>query len=191
MTALVLDFGGPVLRTPFELVRGGEKRAGLPPGSLAWSGPFDPDADPDWRLQQAGGISEREYWRRRIEEFASLTGRAVEFTSLMGLLYDAPESELVRVQAAELIRDAKASGLVVAVLTNDLLAFHGEEWVAGLQVLRRVDLVVDGSVEGALKPEPAAYQLMLDRLSLLPSDLLFVDDQPANVGGQSRWGFPR
>jgi hypothetical protein len=34
MKALVLDFGGPVLRTPFELLRGGERRAGLPPGSL-------------------------------------------------------------------------------------------------------------------------------------------------------------
>ncbi|MGD9957681.1 MAG: HAD family phosphatase, partial [Candidatus Nanopelagicales bacterium] len=55
MTALVLDFGGPVLRTPFELLRGGEARVGLSEGSLAWTGPFDPDADADWRLMQAHG----------------------------------------------------------------------------------------------------------------------------------------
>jgi putative hydrolase of the HAD superfamily len=190
MIALVLDFGGPVLRTPFELLRGGEQRAGLSPGSLSWAGPFDPDTDPDWRLLQSGGISEREYWRRRTEEFASLTGCPAEFTALTGVLYDAPESDVVRPEADQLIRDAKDAGFVVAVLTNDLLAFHGAEWVAGLDVLRQVDLVVDGSVEGVLKPDAAAYQLVLDRLELEAIDLLFVDDQPANIRGAESLGIP-
>ncbi len=178
-----------MLRTPFEMLRRGEERAGLPPMSLAWSGPFDPAADHDWRLQQAGRISEREYWQRRAEEFAELSGRPVGVLELMGVLFDQSEEHLVRPQARQLIDHAKAAGISVAVLTNDLLAFHGSEWVSRLTVLRDLDLLIDGSVEGMLKPDPAIYRLAVDRLHVDVSEVLFVDDQPVNVLGAEAVGM--
>ncbi len=95
-TAVVLDFGGPVLRTPFELLRVGERSVGLEPGTLDWSGPFDPSSDADWRLMQSGGITEREYWQRKADRFAELTGREATFQGLMDVLFSADEDELVR-----------------------------------------------------------------------------------------------
>jgi putative hydrolase of the HAD superfamily len=189
MKALILDFGGPVLRTPFELLRSGERRLGLEPGALGWTGPFDPAADEDWRLLQSGAISERTYWERKVGEFARITGRVATFRQLMGVLFDEAERELVRPEALALVNDARASGLSVAVLTNDLQAFHDPDWVARMRVLDLVDVLVDGSVEGVLKPEAAIYHLALDRLGIRTGDALFVDDQPANVAGAEAVGI--
>jgi putative hydrolase of the HAD superfamily len=183
MRALLLDFGGPVLKTPFELLRGGEARAGLPDGSLAWTGPFDPSADPDWRRMQRGGITERAYWQIKADEFAALTGREASFRGLMDVLFAGGEDELVRPEARDVVAVAKQAGLVVAVLTNDMRAFHGDEWVARMTILREMDAVVDGSVEHVLKPDPRIYRLAVDRLGVGPEDCLFVDDQPGNVDG--------
>lgn len=172
-----------MLRTPFELLRGGEARAGLAPGTLAWTGPFDPASDEPWGRMQAGGITEREYWQLRADEFARLTGAPATFTSLMDALFDAPEDELVREGARGLVTLARSAGLAVAVLTNDMRAFHGDAWVERMTVLREVDLVVDGSVEHVLKPDPRIYRLVTDRLGVSPEACLFVDDQPGNVAG--------
>lgn len=183
MKALVLDFGGPVLRTPFELLRSGERAVGLTPGTLDWTGPFDPAADSDWRLMQDGGMTERAYWARKAEQFAELTGAPATFGGLMDVLFAAAESELVRPEAVDLIDAARAAGLAVAVLTNDMRAFHGDVWVARMRVLDLVDVLVDGSVEHVLKPDPRIYRLALERLRLHAADCLFVDDQPGNIAG--------
>lgn len=53
-----LDFGGPLRRTPFELLRATERRLGLPPLTFDWRGPFDPDGDPLWQRLQARMIGE-------------------------------------------------------------------------------------------------------------------------------------
>ena len=185
----MLDFGGPVLRTPFELLRSAEARSGLADGTLGWSGPFAPDRDELWRLQQSGGMSEREYWSRRAESFAALTGREPTFRGLMDVVFAAPEVELVRAEALDLMRAARDAGLAVAVCTNDLRAFHGDAWVDALDVLHLVDVVVDGSVEHILKPDPRIYRMVTDRLGVDAPDCLFVDDQPGNIAGAEAVGM--
>ena len=190
MKALLLDFGGPVLRTPFELLRGGEVRAGLAQGSLGWTGPFDPLADVEWRRMQRGDITEREYWQRRADEFAALTGREASFRGLMDVLFAGAEDELVRPEARDAVALAKRAGLSVAVLTNDMRAFHGDEWVARMSILGEMDVVVDGSVEHVLKPDPRIYRLAAERLGVDAEDCLFVDDQPGNVDGARAVGMP-
>jgi putative hydrolase of the HAD superfamily len=189
LAALVLDFGGPVLKTPFELLRSGERALGLAAGSFDWTGPFRPSADADWLLMQAGGITERDYWQRKADQFSRLTGRAATFHALMDALYDLPESQLIRAGARELVADARAAGLAVAVCTNDLRAFHSPEWVARLTILDSVDVLVDGSVEHVLKPDPAIYRMVTDRLGVPAQQCLFVDDQPANVAGARAVGM--
>ena len=54
MKAVVLDFGGPVLVTPFERVAALERSLRVAPGTFAWRGPFDPATDPRWRAIQGG-----------------------------------------------------------------------------------------------------------------------------------------
>ena len=189
MKALVLDFGGPVLKTPFELRDIGERAEGLTPGSYTWTGPFAPSADDDWRDMQAGRMTERDYWQRRAEEFAALTGGPATFQALLRGMYDVDEDLLVRPEARAMIAHARDLGMTVIFLTNDLQAFHGREWLDRMTVLRSVDLIVDGSVEHVLKPDPAIYRLAIDRMGVEADDCLFLDDQPANVAGAEAVGM--
>ena len=189
MTVLVFDFGGPVLLTPFELRSVGERSLGLPAGTLAWAGPFDPDSVIDWRVFQSRGMNEREYWARRCEEFAELSGEPAEMPYFMAHLYSGSEDELVRPAARQLILDAKAAGIPVGILTNDLTAFHDQEWLDRMTILREFDYMVDGRTDGVHKPDPRAYRLMAERMGVDPSECVFVDDQPGNLAGAQAVGM--
>lgn len=189
-SALVLDFGGPVLLTIFELVA----RA---PGTVVHDllherGPLAPAERPDpvWADLQAGRITERGYWEARSAEWHALGGTGPDIRALVAHLFEPPRPELIRPQARALIRDAKAAGVPVAILTNDMQAFHTAEWIEQMDVLREVDLIVDGSIEGYLKPHPRLYELLSERMGVAYADMVFLDDQAANIRGAEALGIP-
>lgn len=188
--ALVLDFGGPVLLTPFELVT---NEPGTPAyGLLHQRGPLATAAQPDpvWEDLQAGGITERAYWDARAEQWHDSGGHEPDIRAMIAHLYDPPRPELVREQARTLVRDARAAGLPVAILTNDLRAFHSEEWIERIEIVGDVDVLVDGSVEGHLKPAPRLYELLAERLGVAYADMVFLDDQRTNIRGAEALGIP-
>lgn len=172
-----------MLLTPFELRHVGERDLGLPPGTFSWTGPFAPEQDADWRAFQAGEMNEREYWALRSAEFGELTGEPATMPALCSHLYSGAEVELVRPGARSLISDAKAQGIPVGVLTNDLTSFHDEDWLARMSVISDFDVLVDGRTEGVYKPDPRAYELIIERLGIDPRTTIFIDDQPINLRG--------
>jgi len=177
---LLLDFGGPILLTPFELL----EKASASLGPITWRGPFDPSSDDEYIRWQTGEITERDYWVIRSGAYG------LETVELMRCFYEPPGDELVRPEMAELIMRERARGRVVGVLTNDLGAFHGPEWQDGISILKELDFIVDGSVTGFLKPDPRAYLAALDVLGGPdPADVVFVDDQLGNVRGAESVGM--
>jgi putative hydrolase of the HAD superfamily len=188
--ALVLDFGGPVLLTPFELVADGP---GTPAyGLLHLRGPLATAGQPDpvWEDLQAGRITERAYWDARAEQWHESGGDEPDIRAMIAHLYEPPRPELVREQARALVRDARAAGLPVGILTNDLRAFHTEDWIERIEIVGDVDVVVDGSVEGHLKPAPRLYELLSERLGVSYGDMVFLDDQRTNIRGAEALGIP-
>ncbi|GAA1937267.1 HAD-IA family hydrolase [Nocardioides marmoribigeumensis] len=187
--ALVLDFGGPVLLTIFELV---ELEPDTPAHALLHGrGPLaQPGSDPDWDDLQAGRITERTYWAHRSEEWHQAGGVGRDIRALVAHLFEPARPELIRDQARALIRDARAAGIPVSILTNDMKAFHSDQWLAEMDVLREIDLIVDGSVEGFLKPDPRLYQLLGERLDVALDDMVFLDDQATNIRGAEAIGIP-
>jgi putative hydrolase of the HAD superfamily len=192
LPALILDFGGPVLLTPFELA------AQQGPGTAAYDllaarGPLaSAEApDPDWVALQAGEITERAYWDHRAMEWMELDGgRGVgSIQEMIAHLYEPARPELVRASAVSLIEEARAAGHPIGVLTNDLKAFHTDAWIAQMRVLDEVDVLVDGSVEGYLKPHPRLYELMAERLGVGFDEMVFVDDQSSNIRGAEGLGI--
>jgi len=187
--ALVLDFGGPVLLTPFELVA---RCPDTPAHDLLFErGPLATAAKPDraWQELQEGRITERAYWASRAREWHEAGGKEPDIRAMIAHLYEPARSELVRAQARELVRDARAAGHPVAILTNDLRAFHTQEWIDRIEIVGDVDVLVDGSVEGHLKPDPRLYQLLADRLDVDFADMVFLDDQRSNIRGAEALGI--
>jgi putative hydrolase of the HAD superfamily len=186
LRALLLDFGGPVLRSPFELLDDLPRLFDFAPerlGELTWHGPFDLDRDWRWRAFQAGEMTEREYWTVQNAELGRLVGRPLSTLESFTLLYGQPEERVVRPEAIDAIRRVRADGVPIGVLTNDLSAFHPPEWIEAAEVLKLVDHLVDCSTLGFLKPDPRSYAAAIDALGVAPADIVFLDDQPANVRG--------
>lgn len=189
LQALVLDFGGPVLLTPFEVVRAFERRTGLVDGTFEWTGPFNEAKDPLWRAMLANELTEREYWAARADEVAAVTGRP-GLREMMAQLYPVEEiGASIRRQASETVRSARAAGLQTAVLTNDLAMFYDDQWIRSVGFLDEVDGVIDGRWTDVLKPDPAAYRHVMEMLGVDAERALFVDDQPRNVEGARAIGM--
>lgn len=189
--ALILDFGGVVTRTLFETHDLTENALGLSPGTLTWRGPFDPAGDPLWASMQNGEISERDYWMTRTREVGKLVGK--EWTSMDQFVQSARGADpalALRPQAREAILKAKAAGLKLAILSNELDLFYGVEFRSRFPLIELFDVIIDATYTQILKPDRKAYQLCLDALKLAASDCVFVDDQLKNVEGARAAGIP-
>lgn len=171
----LFDFGGVVIRSPFELHDHG------------WRGPFDPEHDDLWQRSQAGEITEREYWHLRTSEIHR--DAADPTYTFMRTLYERPEAEVVRPEVADLIAGLRADGHRVAALTNDLTAFHPPAWIERMTIVRSFDPLIDLSHAGVLKPQPAAFAQALAELGADGEDVVLLDDQIPNVDGARAAGL--
>ena len=120
--ALVLDFGGPVLLTPFELV---VDEPGTPAHGLLFErGPLATAEHPDpiWQDLQAGRITEREYWAQRAVEWDALGGHGADIRAMIAHLYEPPRPALIRELARRLVADARAAGILVSARRPDCRA---------------------------------------------------------------------
>lgn len=190
MKALVLDYGGVISKTPFETWDTTEKALGLPAGSITMTGPFDPDRDPAWAAMQAGDMTEREYWYQMVGRIGAMVGE--EWTDMVTFIRRGRGNdpmENTRPEAMEMIAQAKAAGMKLAVLSNELDLFYGPEMRARLTFLEDFDTVVDATYTKILKPDPRAYGFVTQALGLAPQDCVFVDDQPKNVRGAQEFGM--
>ena len=186
LKALLLDFGGVISKSNFEIHPLTEKILGLPPGTLTWHGPFDPASDLLWQAMQRDELTEREYWSQRAREIGELIGQTWTVNDYMLATKCTSPDEAIRPEAVETVRLAKAKGLKVGVLTNELELFYGRACMDNISILREIDMMVDATHTKILKPRPEAYHLAIDALGLAPHEILFVDDQMRNViGGQN------
>lgn len=189
--ALILDFGGVISRTLFETHAITEQALGLAPGTLTWRGPFDPEHDPLWRDMQADRISERDYWLARTREVGALLGERWErMETFVQRARGADVAAVIRPEAVAAIAAARAAGCRLAVLSNELDLFYGAGFRSRLPLLQAIDVIVDATHTGLLKPDARAYQACLDQLGLPAAACVFVDDQRRNVLGARAVGLP-
>lgn len=189
--ALILDFGGVVTRTLFETHDITERALGLPAGTLTWRGPFDPASDPLWQSMQARKITERDYWMTRTREVGALLGE--DWTDMKTFVQRArgADPELVlRPEARDAILKARAAGLKLAILSNELDLFYGESFRKRFPLIDLFDVIVDATYTKILKPDPRAYEQVLAELALSRADCVFVDDQKKNIEGAAAVGLP-
>ena len=189
--ALVLDFGGVISKTLFETHELSEKALGLAPGTLTWRGPFDPETDATWRAMQAGEMTERDYWTLRMSETGALVGETwTEFPQFIARVRGADPAAVIRPEALAAIAQAKAEGHLLAILSNELDLFYGEDFRDKLPFLTDFALIVDATYTGILKPDTRAFNFITDGLGMPASDCVFVDDQKKNLKGAETVGMP-
>jgi putative hydrolase of the HAD superfamily len=88
----------------------------------------------------------------------------------------------------ELMRELKASGLRMAMLTNNVREWE-PHWRPMLPVDEIFETVVDSAFVGCRKPEPRIYEITLERIGMRAEECVFVDDLLPNIEGARELGF--
>ena len=188
--ALVLDFGGVISKTLFETHGLTEAVLGLSPNTLRWRGPFAIETDPLWASMQRGELSERDYWLTRSREVGHLVGEDWEdMETFVKRARGADPEAVIRPEAKRAIELVADAGFKLAILSNELDLFYGAEFRGRLPLLDRFEAIIDATYTGILKPDPRAYRMVLDALSLDASACVFVDDQQRNIDGAKGCGL--
>ena len=188
--ALLLDFGNVISVSMFERHRVTESELGLPAGSLTWLGPLDPATDALWQSMQRDEISEREYWARRARELGEAVGESGwDMLAMLERLRHAVPNAVARPGIKRLVHTARERGLRVGILSNELELFWGADFLARMDIVQDMHVVVDATHTKILKPDARAYALACEGLGVSAERILFVDDQFRNIAGAHRAGL--
>ncbi len=91
-------------------------------------------------------------------------------------------------QMIELMRELKAEGLRMAMLTNNVREWE-PLWRAMLPVDEIFELVIDSAFVGCRKPEPRIYEITVEQLGLPAEACILVDDMLPNCEGAREAGM--
>ena len=158
LSGLLLDIGGVVHNTGVRMVERLARREPAMQPVIEEIGGIASDRDELWQRMLRRQVTERDYWAQRAAELGAAVGETWDTRALMDRFYQLPEHEWLCAPTIELMTDAKAAGLRVGALTNDMTAFHGPEWVARQAHLKLFDVIVDASLTGVMKPDPRAFR---------------------------------
>ena len=178
ITTVISDFGG-VLTTPLLAAFAAfQDDSGISPEKLGLAmreGLAEGEEIPLFRLER-GEISEGEFIAGLEDGLESILGHRPHLHHFRQKFWGAlhPNEEMI-----ELMRELKAGGLKMAMLTNNVREWE-PLWRSMLPVDEIFEEIVDSAFVGVRKPEARIYELTLERVGSLPEACLFVDDLAVN-----------
>jgi putative hydrolase of the HAD superfamily len=173
---LICDFGG-VLTTPLQegfLAYQEESGVSLEELGKAMGRAAEEHGDHPLFVLERGEITEAEF-RDRIEPHLE---DGFDLARLRALYFDHLEPNAPMI---EFVRQLRGRGVRAALLTNNVREWE-PLWRAKLpEVDELFEVVVDSAFVGLRKPDPAIYELTLDRLGGIdPERCVFLDDLDVN-----------
>jgi putative hydrolase of the HAD superfamily len=173
---LICDFGG-VLTTPLQegfLAYQEESGVSLEELGKAMGRAAEEHGDHPLFVLERGEITEAEF-RDRIEPHLE---DGFDLARLRALYFDRLEPNAPMI---EFVRQLRGRGVRAALLTNNVREWE-PLWRAKLPEIDELfEVVVDSAFVGLRKPDPAIYELTLDRLGGIdPKRCVFLDDLDVN-----------
>lgn len=185
--AVVFDFGGVFIASPFEALReiGEAQGAAFDQTIAIVFGSYDLDTDHPWHRAERGELDIVSA-RNEILELGREQGFELDLFEMMKNLAGGGgvNSEMVG-----LVRRVRDLGLKTALLTNNI-AEGREFWQGLLAVDELFDATVDSSAVGMRKPDPRIYTHTLTEIGgVAPERAVFLDDYPGNIGAAEAVGM--
>ena len=194
-TAVLWDFGGVILSSPFEAFNHYEAGAGLPRDFIRTVNATNPHTNA-WARLERNDISPAEFDQAFADDSRAL-GHEVRGADVLALL-----AGEVRPQMVEALDALKAAGYKIACLTNNVVTSDSEfgddpalEVIADdrsaaiASIMDRFDAVVESSKVGVRKPEPRFYEIACELLGVQPADCVFLDDLGINLKPAAAMGM--
>jgi putative hydrolase of the HAD superfamily len=187
--AVISDFGG-VLTTPLlGSFAAFQDETGISTRSLGTAMQRIAERDGEHPLfeLERGRISEADFLAALRRELAIELGHEPELHRFSEIYFEAldPNEPMI-----ELMRDLGRRGYRMALLTNNVREWE-PMWRAMLPVDEIFEVIVDSAFVGMRKPEPAIYELAVERLGgeIGTTECLFVDDVEDNVATARELGM--
>ena len=191
LRAVLFDFGGVILSSPFEAFAHYEQANGLPNGAIRTINATDPDTNA-WAHLERSDVSIDEFCDRFESEGAAL-GFSVDARAVLGLL----AGELRPAMVEALRRIHADDRFLTALLTNNIVSMSATSPVDGptgstamvaddradafAEVFALFDVIVESSKVGVRKPEARFYEVACALLDIEPHEAVFLDDLGVNL----------
>ena len=171
--AVLWDFGGVILSSPFEAFNRYEREAGLPKDLIRSLNARNPDSNA-WAKMERSEVSLEEFVTLFEAEAHEHGHRADGWKILQALSGD------IRPQMVEALRRCKQA-FRVACITNNMKSGEGpgmsrspEKAKAVAEILSLFEHVVESSKLGLRKPDPRIYRHACDLLGVAPGHCIYL-----------------
>jgi putative hydrolase of the HAD superfamily len=178
--AVLWDFGGVILTSPFEAFGRYEREAGLPKDFIRSLNTRNPDHNA-WAKMERSEVSLAEFVEL-FEAEARAQGHTLDGWRVLQAL-----SGDIRPQMVEALRRCKAA-FRIACITNNMKSGEGpgmartpDKAKAVAEIMALFEHVVESSKVGWRKPDPRIYQHACDLLGVPPKRCVYLDDLGINL----------
>ena len=183
--AVLWDFGGVILSSPFEAFNRYETNRGLPLDHIRRVNATNPDTNA-WALLERNDVTPAQFDDLFATESAAL-GHRVPGVDVLALLSGDVRPLMVR--ALDLVIEA---GYRTACLTNNVVSTSPDPSPRHIEVaaiLAKFDHVVESSKVGCRKPEPRFYEIACELVGVSPEECIFLDDLGINLKPAAAMGM--
>ncbi len=189
LRAVLWDFGGVILSSPFEAFNRYEAARGLPADLIRSINATDPDINA-WARFERSEITAHEFDIAFADEARAL-GFDVRGADVLSLLRGEIRDEMVA--ALDVVR---TRGFLTACLTNNMSGGDGQKSSpltdrdsAIESVMQRFDAVIESSKVGVRKPELRFYEIACESIGVEPTQCVFLDDLGVNLKPAAAMGM--
>ncbi|MEE9434254.1 MAG: HAD-IA family hydrolase [Sphingorhabdus sp.] len=188
-TAVIFDFGGVIISSPFEAFNTLEEERGQPHDAVRRINSNNPDGNA-WALFERAEIDAARFDVLFAEEAAAL---GIELRGSDVLKCLAGDVRPAMVAALDTL---KARGFVLGCITNNVplgkgagMAVTEEKAAEVAAIMARFDHVIESSKAGVRKPDPRIYRMMCEALSVTPQQCVYLDDLGINCKPAAAMGM--
>ena len=172
--AVLFDFGGVILSSPFEAFAAYEKEIGLPANTIRKINATDPDSNA-WAQFERREVSTEDFVLL-FEEEALALGYELNAQRILEGLHGSLRPSMVEALSK------CSSKFKTAMLTNNITPMGEQDLDEDVQkVVEIFDLLIESSIEGCRKPEEKFYEVACERLDVKPENCVFLDDLGINL----------
>jgi putative hydrolase of the HAD superfamily len=186
--AVLWDFGGVILASPFEAFRRYEADHHLPIDFIRTVNSTNPHTNA-WALLERNEVTADQFDALFAAESEAL-GHCVPGSAVLSLLAGEIRPEMVA--TLDRVKDA---GYLTACLTNNVVGGDGLDLAGEARaveiaaIMDRFDVIVESSKVGVRKPEARFYEIACELLGVQPQECVFLDDLGINLKPASAMGM--
>ena len=172
--AVLFDFGGVILSSPFEAFAAYEKEIGLQTDTIRKINATDPHSNA-WAQFERREVSTEDFVLL-FEEEALALGYELDAQRILEGLHGSLRPSMVEALSK------CSSKFKTAMLTNNITPMGEQDLDEDVQkVVEIFDLLIESSIEGCRKPEEKFYEVACERLNVKPENCVFLDDLGINL----------